>query len=81
MNSKFNTINLNLFNCRGLRNKTKRRQVFAWVQNSHYGITFLQETHSIVDDESTWKIEWGNDIIFSHGNSTSRGVAILVPKT
>ena len=40
----------------------------------------MQETHSTPDVEISWKNEWGGDIIFSHGSSRSRGVAILLPK-
>ena len=39
----------------------------------------LQETHSTINDERLWQSEWGNKIIFSHGTSNSRGVAILFP--
>ena len=45
----------------------------------HRGITLLQETHSTTADENYWVEDWGGDIIFSHGNSRSRGVAILIP--
>jgi len=43
-------------------------------------ITFLQETHCTRELENTWKQEWGGDIVFSHGSSNSKGVAILLPK-
>ena len=42
--------------------------------------TFLQETHSKKDSERQWKNEWGGEIIMSHGNPNSRGVAILFKK-
>ena len=40
----------------------------------------LQETHSKKEDELMWKNEWGAQILFSHGTSQSRGVAVLFPK-
>ena len=43
-------------------------------------IVFLQETHSKKETEVQWKNEWGADIILSHGNSNSRGVATLLKK-
>ena len=43
-------------------------------------ILCLQETHSTPEDESLWELEWGNKILFSHGTSSSRGVAVLYRK-
>lgn len=40
----------------------------------------LQETHSVVQDEKLWSMEWGGDIWFAHGSTQSRGVAVLVKK-
>ena len=48
-------ILINSFNSRGLRDKIKRQQIFHWLKTSYFGITFLQETHSIETDENTWK--------------------------
>ena len=73
-------IKINSFNCRGLRNKQKRTNIFSWLQKYHYGITLLQETHSIPNDEQIWKKEWDGQIFFSHGLNHSRGVAILIPQ-
>ena len=39
----------------------------------------LQETHSTPSDENIWQSEWGGKILFSHGKSNSKGVAILFP--
>ncbi len=65
-------------NVRGLRDKTKRAQVFSWLRNRNCNIYFLQESHSTSDYETIWKDEWGNkNIYFSHGTSNSRGVCIL----
>jgi hypothetical protein len=40
-------------------------------------ISFLQETHSTDEIENSWKQMFNGEIIFSHGSSNSRGVAIL----
>ena len=38
----------------------------------------MQETHSTVEKQDQWKKEWGAPILFSHGSSNARGVAILI---
>ena len=73
-------ININSFNCRGLRDEKKRRAVFNWLYSKHSGIVLLQETHSKETDEQLWASEWGGQIFFSHGTNQSRGVAVLLPK-
>ena len=40
----------------------------------------LQETHSDEKCERMWESEWGGDILFCHGTSKSRGIAICMPK-
>ena len=39
---------------------------------------FLQETHSSKEREAQWKKEWGVEILFSHGSTNARGVAVLI---
>ena len=39
---------------------------------------FLQETHSCKERENQWKKEWGAEILFSHGLTNARGVAVLI---
>ena len=63
----------NSFNCRGLRDTKKRLDIFHWLKATHYGITFLQETHSIEEDKTAWVKEWDGSIYFSNGTSQSRG--------
>ena len=74
-----NTILVNSFNCRGLRDKTKRQYVFNWLKKSYNGITFLQETHCSKIDEILWQKEFNGKGYFSNGTNQSRGVAILTP--
>ena len=76
-------IGLKLFslNVRGIRtNSTKRKIIFEYFIMKPKCCVFLQETHCTSELENTWKQEWGSDIIFSHGSSNSKGVAILLPK-
>ena len=34
----------------------------------------------IITGEYKWKKEWGSEIIFSHGSSNARGVAVLIKR-
>ena len=59
--------------------KSKRKSIFE----SYRGISdllILQETHSSQMYEKMWETEWGGDIIFNHGTSASRGLAVLMKK-
>ena len=70
-------LHLISFNARGLRQPKKRRQLFSFLHNRKADIILLQETHTCVNDETQWTQEWGNSILFSHGSTNSRGVAIM----
>ena len=76
--------NLNFFslNVRGLKSDSrKRKKIFDYFRKKTNMIVYLQETHSTPEVEQNWKDEWNGEIIFSHGSSQSRGVAVLIPKT
>ena len=76
--ASFNAIS---FNCNGLGNKGKRQKVFTFLRDKlKNGFVFLQETHSVLNLEKTWKFQWGGDIYFSHGTSNSTGCAIAFSK-
>ena len=79
MNKDKNNIHVNSFKARGLRSKNKRKNIFSWFNNSHTGITMLQETHSIPTDHDSWAKEWNGSIFFSDGGANCRGVATLIP--
>ncbi|KAJ8036971.1 hypothetical protein HOLleu_17653 [Holothuria leucospilota] len=64
-------------NVRGLRDRHERRKVFLWLRQKKCDIYFLQETHSVEATEHIWNNEWGNKILFCHGQSNSMGVCIL----
>ena len=74
MSDKLKIMSLNV---RGLCNFKKRRSIFNWCRKSAGDLVFLQETHSVKENERQWQHEWGGKIIFSHGCSNSRGVAIV----
>ena len=75
---KSDSLKLLALNVRGLSIFRKRRAIFTWCRKQKADLIFLQETHSTKNDECKWKKEWGSEIIFSHGSSNARGVAVLI---
>lgn len=73
--SVFNFLSLNV---RGLRNREKRRSIFAHLKNQKPNVYFLQETFSNSRDEKVWAAEWGGQIFYLHGSDHSKGVCILI---
>lgn len=71
---------INSYNVKGLRNDTKRRDMFRYFKNRKLDVILLQETHSQVEDERIWSKEWGGEVWYAHGSTKSKGVAILVRK-
>lgn len=67
-------------NVRGLGSELKRKKVFLWLKQRRFDISFLQETHSVLEEERIWQQQWGfsDSIIFSHGANDARGVAIVL---
>ena len=72
-------------NTNGIRDGRKRRSLFNWLKKFHKAqdkIVFLQETHTDENNEADWTEDWGHkNIIFSHGSSRSRGVAVILPES
>ena len=73
--SVFKFLSLNV---RGLRNREKRRSIFAHLKNQKPNVYFLQETFSNSRDEKVWAAEWGGQIFYSYGSDHSKGVCILI---
>ena len=69
------------FNVRGLGNKPKREQIFAWLKSSNHTLCMLQETHSGENTHTSWKQEWGNDAFWSGHSNNSEGIGILINPT
>ena len=64
---------------RGVQKPEKRRAIFDFYRvNSD--MLILQETHSSPECEDIWKAEWGGEVLFSHGTSAARGIAIFLKK-
>ena len=74
-NLKVGTINV-----RGIRDDSKRRNIFQYLRERQYDIIFMQELHSTKNEEIYWRAQWGGPMYFSHYKSNSRGVAILINK-
>ena len=72
-------INVVSLNVRGIKDPIKRRTIFNYYR-SRANVLCLQETHSQVEDEKIWAAEYGGDILFSHGQSNSKGVCIVLDK-
>ena len=75
MSGNYNFISNNV---NGIRASEKRLKLFEYLKNNinGNGFIFLQETHSLSNDELKWKDEFGGPLFFSHGKSNSCGVAI-----
>ena len=71
-------ITIRSYNVRGIRDFQKHKQMFQFIKKQKVDIAILQETHSIPSDEYMWGKQWGTNILFSHGTSNSKGVAILI---
>ena len=67
-------------NVRGLRNVSKRNKMFNFLKDKCKGITFLQECHTTITDESIWKRSVEGQVFFSHGTSNARGTVTIIPK-
>ena len=75
INGNYNFISNNI---KGIKETKKRLKLFEYLKNNinDNGFIFLQETHSLSNDELKWKDEFGGPLFFSHGKSNSCGVAI-----
>ena len=73
------SLKLLSINTRGLRDVIKRCSIFNFYRKKA-NIICLQETHSCIKDETIWSAEWGGDIIFSHGQTNSKRVCVLLTK-
>ena len=67
----------------GLRSRSancvsKQSRVFTWLKRLKFDIILLQETHSTEVDEKYMLGRWGGLGYFSHGDTCSRGVGILI---
>ena len=60
-------------NCRGLGERSKRRDVFDFIKRTNANIYCLQDTHFIFENEEDVLNEWGGRGVFSYKSSNARG--------
>ena len=64
-------------NVRGLRDNTKRREMFNWLRIKHFSMHMLQEVHCTENTNHVWYAEWGYQAIFSNYKSNKAWFCIL----
>ena len=67
MNGDYNLISNNV---KGIKESEKRQKLFEYLKNSinDNGFIFLQETHSLSNDELKWKNDIGGPLFFTRKN-------------
>lgn len=71
----FATLNVN-----GLSNMKKRKALYNRLGKRTKTVFALQETHSTLKNQVIWEAQWKGKSILAHGESNSKGVAILFSK-
>ena len=70
-------INIGTLNCRGLRDKRKRGDLFKYLKEMQYSIYCLQDVHW----DNKWlkmiRAEWSYECFLAGFTTNSRGVAIV----
>ena len=72
------SIKIESINCRGIRNKGKRVDIFNKAREEHIHILCLQETHITAKDLNTIKNEWNVTFHISGNETNSGGVLIAI---
>ena len=71
------SLNFLSLNVRGLRDFTKRSNLFYWLKEKKYDFCLLQETYWTSEIILKLQREWQGDIFLNFGSQHSRGTAIL----
>ena len=71
-------LNILSLNVRGLRDFTKRSNLFYWLKQKKFDFCLLQETYWTNEMSSKLQKEWEGDMFLSFGSHHSRGTAILL---
>ena len=68
INGNYNFISHNI---KGIKAYEKRLKFFEYLRNNinENGFIFLQETHSLSNDELKWKDEFGGPLFFHKGKA------------
>ena len=65
------------FNCNGIGDGKKRKDVFEFLRKMECNIYCLQETHLTHNNTKFIRAAWGFDVILAGRESNRNGVAIL----
>ena len=74
-------LRIESLNSRGLRDETKRCDVFDKARSRQTDILLLQETHWTITDYTDLKENWNIEILILGNSTAARGTAILLNKT
>lgn len=69
-------LQIESLNNRG-RDRDKRGMVAELTRTKSIDVLLLQETHSSVNNEVDWGVDWAGQVFLSHGTHLSAGVTIL----
>ena len=69
------------YNCNGIGNHSKRKDVFDFLRKQKCDIYFLQETHLKAENENFIRSGWGYNIWLSGKETNRNGVAVLFNNT
>ena len=70
-------INLCSYNCNGLGDHLKRKDIFDYLRTHNFDICLLQETHLLASQENFIRSCWGFEVVLAGNSTNSNGVAIL----
>ena len=69
------------FNCRGIGEFKKRKDVFAYLHKQDFNVCFLQDIHCKKVGVPYFRNTWGKDVLIAPYTGNARGVAILTKQT
>ena len=78
--SSDNTLSLISLNVCGMRDYNKRKLLYNYFREQKADIILVQESHNCEEMTQNWETQFGGKIINSLGNTSVRGVAILITK-
>ena len=76
-----NSVRICTFNCNGLGNYSKRKDVFDYLRKQKYDIYLLQETHWKSKSENFIRSCWGYNCFVAGEDTNKKGVGILMNNT
>ena len=78
MTDKPRHFKISSFNCNGIGNFSKRKDVFDYLRKLKHDIYFLQECHLLERDENFVRSQWGYNCFVSGNSTNKKGVCILL---